>query len=115
MTKRKFLNKHYYISFDKSINVKAYTNARDVLGKAVSGSCPTAIFLDINMPEMDGWQFLEECQKLEFAKFSMLSSSIDPHRYQPKQYMSFPVFFLLPHKFLTSRIISVDFVISLTL
>ena len=49
--------------------------AREYLAKA----CPDFIFLDVNMPVMDGWSFLDEkidrnyCPK---AKIAMLTSSI---------------------------------------
>ena len=44
---------------------------------------PTAILLDINMPELTGWEVLEKLQELpsyikEFLSVYMLSSSIDP-------------------------------------
>jgi two-component system, chemotaxis family, chemotaxis protein CheY len=41
---------------------------------------PDIIFLDINMPIMDGWQFVSEFQQLDFPKkiaLYMVSSSVD--------------------------------------
>lgn len=46
------------------------------------GALPELIFLDINMPEMDGWDFVDEYVKLGFEeggpRIIMLTSSINP-------------------------------------
>lgn len=39
-------------------------NGKEALNYLLSGVVPEAIFLDINMPEMNGWEFLEEYGKL---------------------------------------------------
>lgn len=46
------------------------------------GTLPELIFLDINMPEMDGWDFVDEYVKLgledDGPRIVMLTSSINP-------------------------------------
>jgi len=53
---------------------------------------PQLIFLDLNMPVMGGWEFLDHFNSQEFAEFStikviVLSSTIDPEDLEKsKQY-----------------------------
>ena len=49
---------------DEGFNVVAASNGRDALRLLQSGTRPQLIFLDLMMPEMDGWEFRAEQQKL---------------------------------------------------
>jgi CheY-like chemotaxis protein len=70
-----------------TFEVIAYTNARTALKElkqslAAPEQLPDFILLDINMPEVDGWDFLEEfvtlpSPVLEKTKVIMLTSSVD--------------------------------------
>src|SRR4051812_5900151 len=71
-----------------ALKVSAFSNARDALaalkqtGDTEPGEFPALIFLDINMPDMNGWDFLDELVKfpeylLSQCNVVMLTSSID--------------------------------------
>ncbi len=67
-------------------NISTYENGKlaidDIMGLLKDKKdIPEIIFLDINMPIMDGWQFLEEFIKLplkDIVKINIITSSIDP-------------------------------------
>jgi CheY-like chemotaxis protein len=83
-----FFNKRLVLSnrFAKELKIYNYANiALEELRKLLPDSpeFPDIILLDIKMPYMDGWQFLEEFKKfpeavLSKCKLFMFSSSEDP-------------------------------------
>ena len=63
---------------------------------------PEIIFLDINMPVMNGWDFLEEYEKIkdslpQLPRIFILSSTVDPEDYKrAKSYTSVEDFISKP-------------------
>lgn len=80
---KRVINK--YDCTDKIVVVENGKQALDYLKSSIDGKSPSPeiIFLDINMPVMDGWEFLEEYQKLKKDQqgkvvLLMLTSSLNP-------------------------------------
>ncbi len=69
-----------------SDTIKTYANGKEAIDDIrrmldENLRIPEVLFLDINMPIMDGWQFLEEFITLpleEKIRINILTSSIDP-------------------------------------
>lgn len=74
-----WLNERIIHSVDKAIEICTYSNAEIALNDLIADKIkPDIIFLDINMPLIDGWEFLEEISAKEIQiPIYMLTSSID--------------------------------------
>lgn len=87
INKKVVLNNQFAAHVDVVKSVEAAINY--LVGKARNDQnlLPELIFLDIRMPEQDGFDFLESFQNLDMAirtkcQIVMLSSSIDPEDYR---------------------------------
>lgn len=65
---------------NSSIEVMEFTDAKVALDAILSRECtPDFILLDLNMPELDGWAFLDELEKSHIdIQTHILTSSINP-------------------------------------
>jgi CheY-like chemotaxis protein len=84
-----FINKeimemeNFAVTVNSNSSADAALKKLTILCEAGGKDFPDMIFLDINMPKMDGWEFLDEYEKLpqkilDKCKVFMLTSSIDP-------------------------------------
>ncbi|GAA4272496.1 response regulator [Aquimarina gracilis] len=62
-----FFNKTIIQKVDCVEEVSVAENGKEALDRLQSGIVPEIIFLDINMPVMNGWEFLSEFQKFDNA------------------------------------------------
>jgi len=88
-----FVNKRLLLRHDNSLTIQAYESGQEALNQLTlpDASHPDLILLDLNMPEMNGWLFLQEYMKYKFEKTRvfLLTSSIDFRDKEKSQ--TFPV------------------------
>ena len=84
-----YFHKRLFLKLELGVNVFTFSNSNAALDGIIkledthSESDLVYVFLDINMPDVDGWAFLEKFKKInELIKFEVkifiLSSSINP-------------------------------------
>jgi CheY-like chemotaxis protein len=79
----RFMCRHFVSDYVEENNILEFINGKEALENIHKK--PTHIFLDINMPVLDGWQFLDEILKLNInhnIEISIVSSSIDPQDFE---------------------------------
>lgn len=89
---------------DREIDLTFFSNpilALDFLSKISDiDSNPDIILLDLNMPELSGWQFLEQYAKFPItSKVAILSSTIDANDVEKSK--TIPLVFHFCHKPIT--------------
>ncbi len=93
-------------SFDLADEIKTYVNGKEAIDEITlmieqNTPVPEVIFLDINMPIMDGWQFLEKFLTLKVdtkIRINIVTSSIDPYDRQQWEHFKATTHHLLEFK-----------------
>ena len=65
-----------------AVDIKTFTKPEEGLAFIENVESPTVLFLDINMPTLTGWEFLEQYEKFSekvkrYLSIYILSSSLD--------------------------------------
>lgn len=73
------ITKKLLLKYDSSFIVQEYKSAGEAINALKTATFkPNLIFLDINMPDMNGWQFLDKFTTLRLSvSIYMLTSSVD--------------------------------------
>ena len=73
------LNQKIFKRINSDIEALAFDNPKDAL-TSINTQYPDLIFLDLNMPEMNGWDFLDAMnEKKWIIDVYILTSSVDPY------------------------------------
>ncbi len=84
-----FLTKKLIARSEQEVSLETYTNGQDAIEQLQrlagnEAALPDLILLDLNMPVMDGWEFLKAYEQIPFATSSkirlyIVTSSISPY------------------------------------
>lgn len=97
-----FTLKHQISKISQDIELLCFSNGKDAFDyfNENNVSLPNIIFLDINMPVWDAWDFLNEWDRIKntiATQIYILSSSINPKDFQTsKKYQSVKSFLTKP-------------------
>ena len=75
-----FINEMQINRFSDDFNIMTFTCAQKALEELKNNfKIPEFIFLDIDMPNLSGWDFIEKFKKLKLSsKIVMVTSSLNP-------------------------------------
>lgn len=87
----RYTSERYLREINPDLDIQTFDDAEDALDELLQASAdkwPELIFIDVNMPVVDGWDFLEgikgHCnEQIRKIKYYVVSSSVD-HRDQQK-------------------------------
>jgi CheY-like chemotaxis protein len=92
-----FLTKRIIEKSNTNVSIQVFTNGQDAVDHlldiaADTEALPDVILLDLNMPVMDGWEFLEVYQHIAFAEGArpnlyIVTSSISPHEIERAKHL----------------------------
>lgn len=84
-----FLTKKLITASEQEVSLETYINGQDAIDRLREiaddeAALPDLILLDLNMPVMDGWEFLNAYQEVEFSnpdkiQLYIVTSSISPY------------------------------------
>jgi CheY-like chemotaxis protein len=84
-----FLTKKLITASEQEVSLETYINGQDAIDRlheiaADENALPDLILLDLNMPVMDGWEFLNAYQQVNFSNpdkihLYIVTSSISPY------------------------------------
>ncbi|MBF9252781.1 response regulator [Pontibacter sp. 172403-2] len=79
-----------YAVHDFTNSLQAFASLKEI--------APDIIFLDLNMPEMDGWDFLEQmqAQRLQYKVYILTSSTSELDRQRSKTFANVAQFLVKP-------------------